>query len=64
MAKKYPDIPIPDKVPMPRPVDEYFRTWKGPTRVEFRKDIEMSGFTGNQRWQMYCLEKFLDINEK
>jgi hypothetical protein len=32
--------------------------------VEFRKDIEMSGFTGNQRWQMYCLEKFLDINEK
>lgn len=64
MAKKYPDIPIPDKVPMPRPVDECFRTWKGPTRVEFRKDIEMSGFTGNQRWQMYCLEKFLDINEK
>lgn len=23
MAKKYPDIPVPDKVPMPRPVDTY-----------------------------------------
>lgn len=64
MAKKYPEIPVPDKVPMPRPVDEYFKTWKGPSRPEFRKDIDMSKFTGNQKWQMYCLEKFLDMNEK
>lgn len=64
MAKKYPEIPVPNKVPMPRPVDEYFKTWEGPTRPEFRKDIDMSKFTGNQKWQMYCLEKFLDMNEK
>lgn len=63
MAKKYPNISIPNKVPMPRPVDEYFKTWGGPTRPEFRKDIDMSKFTGNQKWQMYCLEKFLDMNE-
>ena len=31
-AKKYPDFPVPDKVPMPRPVDFYFADWKGPTR--------------------------------
>lgn len=63
MAKKYPDIPVPNKVPMPRPVDEYFKTWEGPTRPEFRKDIDMSKFTGNQKWQMYCLERFLNLNE-
>ena len=63
MAKKYPKIPVPNKVPMPRPVDTYFKTWKGPTRPEFRKDIDMSKFTGNQKWQMYCLEKFLEMNE-
>lgn len=63
MAKKYPEIPVPNKVPMPRPVDAYFATWKGPQRSEFRKDIDMNTFTGNQKWQMYCLEKFLEMNE-
>lgn len=63
MAKKYPDIPVPNKVPMPRPVDEYFKTWDGPRRKEFRKDIDMGKYTGNQKWQMYCLEKFLDMYE-
>lgn len=62
MKKKYPEIPVPNKIPMPRPVDTYFKTWKGPVRSEFRKDIDMDKFTGNQKWQMYCLEKFLDIN--
>lgn len=64
MHKKYPEIPVPNKVPMPRPVDAYFKTWEGPKRPEFRKDIDMTKFTGNQKWQMYCLEKFLDLNEK
>ena len=63
MAKKYPEIPVPNKVPMPRPVDSYFANWEGPKRPEFRKDIDMSKFTGNQKWQMYCLERFLNINE-
>lgn len=63
MKKRYPEVPIPSKVPMPRPVDEYFKSWEGPTRPEFRKDIDMSKFTGNQKWQMYCLEKFLEMNE-
>ena len=64
MKKKYPEIPVPDKIPMPRPVDEYFRNWDGPMRPEFRKDLDMSKFSGNQKWQMYCLEKFLDLNEE
>jgi len=63
MAKKYPNIPVPNKVPMPRPVDEYFKNWEGPKRAEFRSDLNMSKFSGNQKWQMYCLEKFLELNE-
>ena len=60
---KYPEIPVPNKLPMPRPVDEYFKIWEGPKRPEFRKDIDMSKYTGNQKWQMYCLEKFLEMYE-
>ncbi len=60
---KYPEIPIPNKVPMPRPVDFYFKDWAGPTRPEFKRDIDMSRFTGNQKWQMYCLETFLNMYE-
>lgn len=63
MATKYPDIPIPNKIPMPRPVDAYFKDWEGPHRPEFRKDLDMNRFSGNQKWQMYCLEKFLNMYE-
>ena len=63
MKKKYPDIPVPNKTPMPRPVDEYFKNWEGPKRPEFKKNLDMNKFTGNQKWQMYCLERFLDLNE-
>lgn len=60
---KYPNIPVPNKVPMPRPVDSYFENWDGPKRHEFKKNLDMSNFTGNQRWQMYCLERFLNLYE-
>ena len=60
-STKY-SIKIPEKLPMPRPVDFYFRDWNGPKRQEFKKDLDMSKFTGNQKWQMWCLERFLDIN--
>ena len=62
-AKKYPEIPIPDKTPMPRPVDAVFKNWSGPTRPEFRKDIPMDKLTGNQKWQLWCAEQFLNYNE-
>lgn len=61
MAMRYPDIPVPNKVPMPRPVDIYFADWRGPNRAEFKANLDMKKFTGNQKWQMYCLEKFLNI---
>lgn len=60
---KYPEIPVPNKTPMPRPVDIYFKDWQGPTRPEFRRDIDMATLTGNQKWQLYCLEQFLNMHE-
>ena len=60
-AMKYPEISVPEKLPMPRPVDEYFRNWEGPRRPEFKENIDMSKFSGNQKWLMWCLERFLNI---
>ena len=58
---KYPEIPVPEKIPMPRPVDYYFKDWEGPERPEFKKNLDMSKFSGNQKWQLWCLERFLNM---
>lgn len=63
-AEKYPGYQIPDKNPMPRPVEQYFANWTGPVRPEFRTDLDMSKYTGNQKWLLWCLEYFLDQYEK
>lgn len=60
-AIKYPDLEIPFKIPMPRPVDAVFRNWEGPKRPEFRTDIPMETLTGNQKWQLWCAEQFLNL---
>ena len=60
-AIKYPDLEIPFKIPMPRPVDAVFRNWEGPKRPEFRTDIPMDTLTGNQKWQLWCAEQFLNL---
>ena len=63
-AMKYPELPIPDKIPMPRPVDMIFKDWEGPKRTEFRTDIPMDKLTGNQKWQLWCAEQFLNKYDK
>lgn len=62
-SMKYPEFEIPEKIPMPRPVDLIFKNWEGPKRKEFRKDIPMDSLTGNQKWQLWCAELFLNQNE-
>ncbi len=57
---KYPDFPVPQKLPMPRPVDQFFASWEGPVRDEFRKDIDIARYSGNQKWLLFCLEYFLN----
>lgn len=59
-AIKYPELEIPFKIPMPRPVDAVFANWEGPKRPEFRHDIPIDKLTGNQKWQLWCAELFLN----
>lgn len=61
---KYPHLPVPQKNPMPRPVDRYFSNWKGPSRPEFRCDIPMDRLSGNQKWLIWCAERFLNMFAK
>ena len=62
-ARRYHGLGAPNKVPMPRPVDKIFADWAGPTRPEFRKDIPIGKLTGNQKWQLWCAEQFLNLFE-
>lgn len=56
----YPNAEIPKKTPMPRPMNEWLQTWGGPTRPEFISGC-VNGLSGDQKWLVYCLEKFLDL---
>jgi asparagine synthetase B (glutamine-hydrolysing) len=56
----YPDFNIPKKTPMPRPMDEWFENWTGPKRPEFRKNCQVN-MTGDQKYYIWVLEKFLDV---
>lgn len=57
----YPELNIPEKIPMPRAVDYYFKHWAGPRRGEFLEHCVDSIPGGNQRWLVYCLEWFLNM---
>lgn len=60
--KLYPGEDIPKKTPMPRPVNEWFENWQGPTREEFLPHCH-ENLNGNQRWMVWVLERFLDLIE-
>lgn len=59
----YPDFEVPEKIPMPRPVNEWFKDWKGPEREEFWPHCT-EGMTGDQKWLVWCLERFLNMIEE
>lgn len=58
--KLYPDFEITEKLPMPRPTNEWFKDWDGPIRKEFIENCQVS-LTGDQKWLVYCLEQFLNM---
>ncbi|NVO03642.1 MAG: asparagine synthase, partial [Bacteroidetes bacterium] len=59
---RYPNFNIPDKIPMPRAVNQWLADWDGPKRSEFIPNCHI-GMTGEQKWLLFCLEKFLDMIE-
>ncbi len=54
------DFEIPPKTPMPRPMNEWLKNWAGPTRPEFWPHCT-DHMTGDQKWLVWCLEKFFDL---
>ena len=56
----YPDFVVPPKTPMPRPMNEWLKDWKGPKRQEFWENC-VDGLTGDQKWLLWSLETFLNI---
>lgn len=59
-SRLYPGFSIPAKTPMPRPMNEWFRDWKGPTRPEFWPHCT-DGMTGDQKWLVWVLEQYLNL---
>lgn len=57
----YPDAQPRKKTPMTRAVDEYMKDWSGPKRPEFLNDIDISDFSGDQKWYIFCLEWYLNM---
>lgn len=56
----YPGWNIPAKIPMPRPLDEWMKEWPGPRREEFWPHCTDS-LTGDQKWYVWALERFLEM---
>lgn len=56
----FPKIETPPKIAFARPMDSWLDDWKGPKRNEFKKNLNINNFCGEEKWLLYCLEKFLD----
>lgn len=58
----YPDLEVPHKIPMPRPMNEWLENWYGPKRPEFWENCHVN-MTGDQKYYVWILEKFLEEME-
>ena len=56
--KIYPDMPLPAKTPLPRPMTEWLKNWTGPLHRELIPD-NIPDMTGDQKWYVYALNLFL-----
>lgn len=56
----YPKFKIPEKTPMPRPMNEWLKDWEGPKREEFLPDC-VENLSGDQKWLVYILERYLNL---
>lgn len=56
----YENFEIPEKIPMPRPTNEWLKNWSGPKRDEFWPNCTVN-MTGDQKWLVLCLEWFLNL---
>jgi hypothetical protein len=57
----YPGWDLPPKIAFARPLGVWLRDWPGPTRPEFIAALDMQRFGGEQKWLLYCLDRFLQL---
>ena len=50
-----------EKNPMPRPVDFYEELNVYPKSDFFRKDIDFTKLNGQQKWMIFCADKYLEL---
>jgi len=55
------DAPVRVKIPFARPMDYWLAEWEGPLREEFLADLDVTRLSGDQKWLIYCLERYLDL---
>ncbi len=60
-ASRYPGIPVPIKIPMPRATEQWLKDYKV-SRPEFIPNCT-ENMTGDQKWLCWCLEQFLNLHE-
>lgn len=61
--KRFTGFSIPDKIPFARPTDQWLANWGGPKRKEFLNQLDINMFSGEQKWILYCLERFMNLYE-
>jgi len=57
----YPHITPPRKVPFARPMDEWLANYSGPCAEEFKPGLSMDSFSGDQKYLLHCLDKFIGL---
>lgn len=58
--ERFPEFEVPEKIAMARAVDTWLADWQGPKRPEFKEGC-IEGMTGEQKFLVYSLERFLNI---
>ena len=57
---RFPEFEVPEKIAMARAVDTWLKDWEGPKRKEFKEGC-IEGMTGEQKFLVYSLERYLNI---
>ena len=57
---RFPEFEVPEKIAMARAVDTWMADWKGPVREEFIPNC-IDGMSGEQKFMIYSLERFLNL---
>ena len=57
----FPNQTAPEKIAFARPVSIWLRDWTGPTSDIFVDNLDIDQLSGEQRWIVYCLDRFLAL---